>query len=175
MCPKIGHYLNVFCFLSLLLICAHSFLATVSETRHNVIQSRKIPSKNYCPKMVQLWLFWCLSHFLDVCLCSMSFFFALWVSYLFGPSLFLLQCLKLNTLRSRNKKPIEKVCPKIDQLYWCQGHFLDVCFFLINFCLLSLLLICNHSIFDYLRHADPEMKKPIRKFWASKLIIYDRH
>ena len=107
----------VFCLVSLLLICAHSFLATVSETRHTAIQNRKNPSKNYCPKIDQLWLFWCPGHFLDVCVCLMS----------------VLPCESLTYL---------------------------------------------HSLFGYSvwrsRHSDPEIKKPIRKFWASKLINYDR-
>ena len=63
----------VFCLVSLLLICAHSFLATVSETRHTAIQNTKNPSKKSGPKIDLLWPFWYLGHFLDVCFCLMSF------------------------------------------------------------------------------------------------------
>ena len=71
----------VFFLVSLLLICAHSFLARVSETRHTQIQNRKSQSKNSCPKIDQLWLFWCLVFF--GCLFLLNEFFALWVTYLF--------------------------------------------------------------------------------------------
>ena len=167
----------VFCLVSLLLICAHSFLATVSETRHTEIQNRKNPSKNYCPKIDQIWLFWCPGHFLDVCFCFMSFFL---VSLLLICAHSFLATLSetRHTVIQNRKNPSENSCPKIDQLwlFWCLVFF--GCSFLLNEFFVLWVTYLFVIFFGYsvknLIHSDPETKKPIRKFWTSKLINYDQ-
>ena len=139
------------------------------EKTHPKILVLKLFNYDYFDAQV---IFWCL--FL------LNEFFSLWVSYLFVLTLFWLECLKLDTLRSRIEKGQSKnSCPKIDQLwlFWCLVFF--GCLFLLNeFFALWVTYLLVYDFFGYsvknLIHSDPETKKPIWKFWASKLINYDQ-